>query len=98
MHNLIVRASAQADIEDALAWYAPRDPALVKRFLDQIEAIFERMGQSPGQFPIVVPPVQRAQLRGFPYAIFFVVAGDFVAVVAVLHHRRRPVDWPPADA
>lgn len=93
MPSLIVRSEAEADIDEALGWYHPRDPSLVARFLDELDAVYGRIAQGPGQFPFVVDTIQRAQLHRFPYAVFFIVVGDLAAVVAVLHHRRKPVDW-----
>jgi toxin ParE1/3/4 len=91
--SLIIRSRAEADIDEALAWYHSRDPSLVRRFLDELDAVFNRIAQNPSQFPSVVDPIQRARFRRFPYAVFFIVVGDLAAVIAVLHHRRKPVDW-----
>jgi toxin ParE1/3/4 len=91
--SLIVQPRAQIDIDDALAWYYPRDSSLVSRFLAELDSVFDRIMQNPGQFPVEADPIQRALLRKFPFAVFFIVGGDFAAVVAVLHQRRRPVNW-----
>ena len=61
--------------------------------------MFDRITQSPGQFPIVAEPIQRALFRKFPYSVFFIVSGDLAAIVAVLHQSRRPVNWKsPSEA
>jgi plasmid stabilization system protein ParE len=91
--NIIVRPRAQTDIDEALAWYRSYDPALPERFLAELDAVFDRISQNPNQFPIVVEPIQRALLRKFPYSVYFIVGGNLAAIVAVLHQRRRPVDW-----
>lgn len=93
MINLIVRPQAQADIDEALAWYHPRDPVVAQRFLAELDVLFDRISQNPGQFLSVVEPIQRALFHKFPYAVYFIVGGNVAAVVAVLHQRKRPVDW-----
>jgi plasmid stabilization system protein ParE len=94
LHNLIVQPRAQLDIDDALAWYHPRDPALVPRFLAELDSVFDRITQNPAQFPVEADPIQRALLRKFPFAVFFfIVGGNLAAVVAVLRQTRRPVNW-----
>ncbi len=93
MINLIVRPHAQADIDEALAWYYPRDAVVAQRFLAELEHIFDRVSQNPGQFPSMAEPIQRALFRKFPYALYFIVGGNLAAVVAVLHQRKRPIGW-----
>ena len=93
MPSLIVQPRAQLDIDDTLTWYHPRNAALVPRFLAELDSIFDRISQNPAQFPVEVDPIQRALLHKFPFSVFFIVEGDLAAVVAVLHQRRRPVNW-----
>jgi plasmid stabilization system protein ParE len=91
--SLIVQQRAQLDIDDALAWYHPRDPALVPRFLAELDTVFDRITQNPAQFPVEADPIRRALLRKFPFAVFFIDGGELAAVVAVLRQTRRPVNW-----
>lgn len=76
-----------------MTWYHPRNPALVPRFLAELDWIFDRISQNPVQFPVEADPIQRALLRKFPFSVFFIVEGDLAAIVAVLHQSRRPVNW-----
>jgi hypothetical protein len=41
----------------------------------------------------VSPDTRRALLHTFPYAVYFRVTDDAVAVLAVLHMRRDPRTW-----
>jgi putative addiction module component (TIGR02574 family) len=50
--SLIVQPKAQADIDEALAWYFPRNPSLVPRFLAELDSVFDRITQNPAQFPV----------------------------------------------
>jgi plasmid stabilization system protein ParE len=93
--TLIVRPNAQLDIDEALSWYHQRDPNVAQRFIAELDVVFDRIRENPAQFPPVVEPVHRALLRKFPYSVYFTVGGDFAAVVAVLHQRRKPINWNP---
>jgi plasmid stabilization system protein ParE len=93
VRSLIIQPRAQLDIDDALTWYQPRDPDLVPRFLAELDSVFDRITQNPGQFPVEADPIRRALLRKFPFAVFFIDGGDLAAIVAVLRHTRRPVNW-----
>ncbi len=99
MPTLIVRPGAQLDIDEALSWYHQRDANVAQRFFAELDVVFERIRQNPAQFPLVAEPIQRALLRKFPYSVYFVVGGDLAAVVAVIHQRRKPINWnPPGGA
>jgi plasmid stabilization system protein ParE len=95
--TLIVRPSAQVDIDEALSWYHQRDPNVAQRLFLEFDVVFDRIRKNPAQFPIVAEPVQRALLRRFPYSVYFIVGGDLAAVVAVLHQRRKPISWRTRD-
>jgi plasmid stabilization system protein ParE len=77
--SLIIQPRAQLDIDDALAWYHPRDPALVPRFLAELDSVFDRITQNAAQFPVEADPIRRALLRKFPFAVFFIDGGDLAA-------------------
>jgi toxin ParE1/3/4 len=92
--SLIVQPRAQLDIDDALTWYSPRNPALVPRFLAELDSILTASRRIPRSFRLRPTQFnQRALLRKFPFSVFFIVGGDLAAIVAVLHQKRRPVNW-----
>jgi plasmid stabilization system protein ParE len=93
--GLIVQPRAQADIDEALGLYRERDPRLAHRFLLELDVVFDRISQNPRRFPTVGDPVQRALLRKFPFSVYFVCAGELAAIVAVVHQKRRPIEWKP---
>ena len=92
MAEVIVRPGAQADIREAAQWYESRRPGLGSEFTLQLDALFERIGHYPLQFPEISSGVRRALLERFPYAIYFVATVSTV-VISVLHQRRHPDKW-----
>lgn len=86
-------SGAQHDVADTAAWYEAQRPGLGERFMEALDGLFNRMAENPRQFPIIESAVRRALLRRFPYAIYFLVTANHIAVVAVLHVRRYPQEW-----
>jgi plasmid stabilization system protein ParE len=84
--QVIIAPEADADIRDAVNWYAERDPILPARFIAELGHIFERVGENPMQFPLVEQSVHRALLAKFPYSVYFTTEhADTAMVLAVAH-------------
>jgi plasmid stabilization system protein ParE len=89
---------AVAELREAAAWYKERSPAVARRFLGEVRALARLVASKPYRFPALVelelnPPVHRALVPGFPYALVFLVVDDVVRVLAVAHQRRVPGYW-----
>ena len=95
MIPVVVRPRAQADAEEARAWYDNEKDRLGRRFVREFSRIVDRIAEFPDQFPDVGRGVRRALLHGFPYATYYVRRQDVAIVIAVLHLHRRPDRWRP---
>jgi plasmid stabilization system protein ParE len=89
---------AEAELREAAAWYKERSPEVARRFLQSVRSITRVVARMPLRFPALHdptldPPVRRALVPGFPYAVVFVVAEDAIHVLAVAHQRRMPGYW-----
>lgn len=93
MPRLYVEPEAEADIEEAFAWYETQGPGLGSDFLAEIARTFLRIEESPERFAIIRGITHRALVRRFPYAVFYIVEPDLIAVTAVMHGRRDPRRW-----
>jgi toxin ParE1/3/4 len=91
--ELRLRKPAQADIADAARWYEARGKGLGAEFLRAVEACLSNIRRSPESHAHVHPRVRRALLRRFPYAVFYVLSGQHIQVIACLHVRRQPGVW-----
>jgi toxin ParE1/3/4 len=79
---------------EAQAWYEAQSPGLGEEFVAALELQLKRLEQAPLLYAEVIPGVRRALLPRFPYGVFYVVRGDLVHVLAVLHDARNPQRWP----
>ncbi len=59
-----------------------------------MELQLKRLEQAPLLYAEVIPKIRRTLLPRFPYGLFYVVQGDLVHVLAVLHNSRNPSRWP----
>jgi plasmid stabilization system protein ParE len=62
-------------------------------FLDAFEVVLDALCANPLQYPEVYQSVRRAILRRFPYEVFYMVDGQVVSILAVMHSRRNPESW-----
>lgn len=93
--RVILTRHAVGDVEEVYDYYADIDPELGARFVEGVDATFERMLM----FPRGAPPVEgfdelrRARMSRFPYGIFYQqTRGGDLLVVRVLHSRRHQTD------
>jgi toxin ParE1/3/4 len=83
--------AAEADIDDAVTWYAAQRPELSIAFLQAVNEVVDRVARSPLGFPMRVDDVRRANLpRRWPYSLWFITEPDGSVVIAALHQRRDP--------
>lgn len=81
---------AEAELEDAQAWYEERSPGLGQAFVTCVQAAVEGIRRAPSQSPCVEGEVRRALVRRFPYAVFYLAGAECVVVIAVFHASREP--------
>ena len=87
-------ARALREIGEAQEWYEFQNPGLGEEFIAAMELQLKRLEQAPLLYAEIIPRVRRALLPRFPYGLFYVVRGDLVHVLAVLHDARSPNRWP----
>ncbi len=90
-----LRITPRADrhITSATTFYEAEGPRLQDRFIRDLDRVFDRVAENPFQFATISTPVRRAQLRDFPYGVFFRIQGDLVFILGVIHLHRHPDSW-----
>lgn len=84
---------AEAEFEEAQAWYETRLPGLGQEFVTCVQATIETVRRNPAQFSRIDGEVRRALVRRFPYAVLYLADSDSVTVIAVFHTSREPARW-----
>jgi plasmid stabilization system protein ParE len=92
-YKLIIRAEAEAEIENAYHWYEARQSGLGRDFLLRVDACLSLIRKNPHSYPVKYKQVRQALLQRFPYSVLYLAAEDAVSVIAVFHSKRDPAIW-----
>jgi len=91
--RLRLQPQARLDAEQAAAWYEGERPGLGIEFTLELDIAVEKAAESPLAYAPVAGPVRRVLMRRFPYAVYFLLDGDEVEVIAILHQARAAEAW-----
>jgi plasmid stabilization system protein ParE len=97
-YRLVVRRQAKADIREAARRYERQRVGLGRAFVQQVDALLDRVRLNPMQYQVVHREVRRAIPRRFPYGVFYRIDGSEVLVFAVVDLHRDPSIWQDRDA
>jgi plasmid stabilization system protein ParE len=92
-----IRPTAERDAEAVCAWYERQQAGLGERLVTDLDAVYERLRQSPLMYAQIYRGVRRALLRHFPVGVFYLVKESEVRVLAVIHLARDPSVWQSRD-
>jgi toxin ParE1/3/4 len=88
--QVIYKAAAEADVEEAYIAYEKVRQGLGGEFLDELARIEGHLQANPALYQQVDGDMRRAVLRRFPYGLFYVIDGGQVNVLGCLHLHRDP--------
>jgi len=88
-----VQPRAEAEADEAAAWYEAQQPGLGIEFLLEPDAAIEKAAEVPLAYSMILREVRRVLVRRFPYAVYFTFEREFIEVFAVLHQQRAPSRW-----
>jgi plasmid stabilization system protein ParE len=77
----------ESDIELAAQYYDGKSPGLGIDFTDEVERVLRIIANRPSRYSVRFNNWRRANLRRFPYAIFYQIFDDVPVIFAVLHGR-----------
>ena len=84
---------AQAELDDAITWYAEQAPGLGDAFLIETLKTIQLIEQYPTAWHPLTPQIRRCRLRRFPYSLVYTQDGNDLLVVAIAHQHRKPSYW-----
>ena len=93
MYRLAIQPEAQSDLDQAYKWYENQRSGLGSEFIRCVEAVFERIRETPQLYPTVHKTVRQTLVKRFPYVVCYVFEGECVDIVAVFHGHRDPTAW-----
>ena len=91
--NIRLLEPAQAELDEAVAWYADQSPGLGDAFLLETLRALKLIDQFPQAWHPLTPLIRRCRLKRFPYSVIYALADADVLVLAVAHQHRKPGYW-----
>ena len=84
---------AQAELDEAVAFYETSAPGLGIDLRKDIESATRRIQETPARWSPFDKQTRRFLIRRFPYSVIYLELLDCIVIVAVAHHKRRPGYW-----
>lgn len=94
MKPATLHEAAEAELREALDYYAAQRAGLDGEFRREFEAALLRVRENPLAYAVADDAgVRYCPLRRFPYTLVYVDMEAGIWVAAVAHQRRRPRYW-----
>jgi plasmid stabilization system protein ParE len=90
---VILRPSAEADIQTTCEELEQARAGLGARFVSRVREVLEQIESMPELFGVVWQDVRAVRLRKFRHIVYYVVFADRVEVIAVMHGSRDASTW-----
>lgn len=84
---------ARVEYLEAVSYYEERQAGLGARFTIAIEDTIHRIVEAPDRWRLIDGDIRRCLAHTFPYGVLYSVESDYVLVLAVMHHSRKPGYW-----
>ncbi len=81
------------DILEAIDWYDAQVIGLGDSFETQVEHCFEVIVNNPMQYQMLFEDNRAANLKRFPYRVFYFLEDRTVMVIGVVHMKQHPFIW-----
>ena len=86
--------AAETEHLETVAYYESKKPGLGAFYLTEFENIMVNICKFPHRNPIdKEPDIRRKRMNKFPFTILYREISNSVQILAVAHHRRRPLYW-----
>ena len=86
-------AAAEAELEDAIAYYNAQRTGLGNEFAVEVYAAIRKIIDYPNAWQRVSGGARRCLLHKFDYGLVYRARGDVATIYAVMHLKRRPRYW-----
>ena len=85
--------NAEYDIRESVIWYNSQQKGLGHKLIEEVGNLSKRILENPLQFPKVLDSIYKANIKRFPFSLFYVISDNKIFVIAVFHQSRNPLIW-----
>ena len=90
---LYFHTEAEAEVDAAFDWYRQRSLIAARGFLEELNAVLNRILQNPDLFPRTAQTLRKAILHRYPYYLLFREHEESIQILVVAHAKRLPGYW-----
>ena len=91
--RLTYHPAAEAELNEAIMFYANRAPGLGERFLQEFDATTAAIQATPNLWPVISADLRCLTMRRFPFAVYYRINGEELRVIVIKHHNQRSDFW-----
>ena len=92
-YRIAFGSKVEADLTESYDYYEQQSNGLGAEFLISVEAALYQIERNPLHFQKVYKNKRKANLKRFPFGIFYIVSKETVLILAVIHLTRDPKTW-----
>ena len=85
--------AAQAELQEAIAYYNAQLAGLGFEFSDEVAQALERIKHYPRAWSPLSARVRRCQVNRFPNSVIYEARPGLLIIVAVQNNHRKPEGW-----
>ena len=93
MKPVLFHRLADRELAEAIQFYEDRSAGLGSRFRDHVSGAVDFLREFPLAAPVLDFGVRKRVVRKFPYNLLYSVEDEYIFILAVAHHKRRPDYW-----
>ncbi|WP_298914281.1 type II toxin-antitoxin system RelE/ParE family toxin [uncultured Nostoc sp.] len=94
MKRIVFHPLAEQELVDVASYYEEQNQGLGLDYLTEVEGAINLLMRYPAAGVVVRGFVRRLILPKFPYSLLYrVVDDDLIRILAIAHHKRKPVYW-----
>ena len=91
--KIIFTELAAKELLQARSFYEVEVTGLGEKFSSEIKSALKRISNFPTAWPILKNEIRKCIVRKFPYNLFYSIEQDFILILAIAHHHRKPYYW-----
>lgn len=93
MSPIFFHQAAKEELLSARDYYDDLVFGLGKSFILEIEKTINVNKRNPLAYPIIKQNIRKAVIMKFPYSILYIIEGDKIYLLAIMHQKRKPLYW-----
>jgi plasmid stabilization system protein ParE len=93
MFQLHIRVLAREDIQQIVDYYDEKSADITDIFLDSLYTEFDVIADNTELFQVKYRKTRVRYIKGFSYGIHYILKGQTIEILAVLHTSRDSENW-----